>query len=539
MKHEDAITRCCLLLLLSVLSTRTLAGEGDHAKFNQWPTQLRINGTVVVAGELNDLSILKVVLSKSERETGGGLLCLGELAEETTDSIKSMFDDEAKVSIETNPDDITTTLTGLLESNEVVLLHFGQSVTSPQQKQLVAAKSKLNAFINKGGTLISVGEAGECLGGDGVNVIPDSVIQLNYAGNEKARNELSDRVKAHPQSVGIGVEKDTALVFVGRKMIVTGKGQATFLLPASEQASRREQKVAARKYGRPTEEQILDYTQWRRMAIDRTLEPFPAAKPDKPFVENGSLVIVGGGGMPRGLMSKFIELAGGVKEAKLVYVPCSEDDDVGNRHPIVESWKKLGVKHATFIHTKDRNQANTDEEFLAPLKDATGIWFGGGRQWNLADSYYGTKAQELMLEVVKRGGVAGGSSAGASIQGRYLARSAPLGNRTIMAPGYERGGLEFLTGVAIDQHFSQRKRQKDMTSLVDKYPQLLGIGLDEATAIIVQKSKAKVVGRGKAFFYDRNQPVVADAPDYTALADGSEYDLATRKVLVNAEEKEE
>ena len=166
-------------------------------------------------------------------------------------------------------------------------------------------------------------------------------------------------------------------------------------------------------------------------------------------------------------------------------------DDIPSQQRTIDMWKKMGVKHATFIHTKDRNKSNTDEEFMAPLKDATGIWFGGGRQWNMSDSYYGTKSHKLMKEVLKRGGVVGGSSAGASIQARYLARATPNENFDIMAPGYERGGLGFISGVAIDQHFSQRKRQKDMTQLVNKYPQMLGIGIDEATAIIVQKIEGK------------------------------------------------
>jgi cyanophycinase len=230
-------------------------------------------------------------------------------------------------------------------------------------------------------------------------------------------------------------------------------------------------------------------------------------------------------------MEQIVEMAGGKENAKMVYVPCSESDDVRERQRTVDMWKRMGVKHATFIHTKDRNQANSDEEFLAPLKDATGIWFGGGRQWNFADSYYGTQAHKLMKDVLRRGGVIGGSSAGASIQARYLARSTPIGNFDIMAPGYERGGLGFISGVAIDQHFSQRGRQKDMTQLVNRYPQLLGIGIDEATAIIVTKSKADVIGRDRVFFYNRNLPVKADKPDYIALPAGSSYNLADRKII--------
>lgn len=105
-----------------------------------------------------------------------------------------------------------------------------------------------------------------------------------------------------------------------------------------------------------------------------------------------------------------------------------------------------------------------------------------------------------------------------------------------MAPGYERG-LGFIGGIAIDQHFSQRRRQKDMTQLVDRYPQLLGIGIDESTAIIVQKSTAEVVGKGKVYFYNRDEPVVSGKDDFLALGSGSSYDLANR-ILIEEDEEE-
>ena len=128
-----------------------------------------------------------------------------------------------------------------------------------------------------------------------------------------------------------------------------------------------------------------------------------------------------------------------------------------------------------------------------------------------------------------------GSSAGASIQADYLARANPLGNRDIMAEGYERG-LGFIKGVAIDQHFAQRKRFKDMSSLVDRYPQLLGIGVDEGTALIVEGKVGKVEGKAKVHFYDRNQPVEEGKPDYESVGHGGSYDLVARKILADAEQ---
>jgi cyanophycinase len=181
----------------------------------------------------------------------------------------------------------------------------------------------------------------------------------------------------------------------------------------------------------------------------------------------------------------------------------------------------------TWIHTKDRNKSDTDEEFLKPLKEAKGVWFGGGRQWNLVDSYQDTKAHELMREVLKRGGAIGGSSAGASIQAEFLARGDPLGNTNIIAPGYTRG-LGFLPGAAVDQHFTQRGRHKDMTLLMKTYPQLLGIGIDEATAIIVRGTTAEVAGRGQVFFYDYRVAPPGEI-DYVALKEGDRFDLKERK----------
>ena len=324
----------------------------------------------------------------------------------------------------------------------------------------------------------------------------------------------------------------------GRKIRVVGAGKATFVLKGNEREPLRVRSItAANRRSRDPENVLLDLTQWRCDAMGRTLPQFPAEQPLQPFVKNGTLIIIGGGGTPRGLMKRFIELAGGVNNAKLVFVPCSEQDDVGNQQGIVQGWKRADVKNATFIHTKDRNQANSDDDFLEPLRDATGIYFGGGRQWNFADSYYGTEAHKLMKAVLDRGGVIAGSSAGASIQGRYLARATPIGNSNIIAFGYERGGLGFLDGVAIDQHFTQRRRHQDMTGLVKQYPQLLGIGIDESTAITVQKSNAQVIGRGKVHFYDRHQPATPGEPDYVALPAGSEYDMVRRQVLKDATRK--
>jgi len=103
-------------------------------------------------------------------------------------------------------------------------------------------------------------------------------------------------------------------------------------------------------------------------------------------------------------------------------------------------------------------------------------------------------------------------------------RGDPLGNQVVMAEGYERG-FGFLKGVAIDQHLTQRNRLDDLSSVVKRFPQLLGIGLDESTGILVRKSKAVVLGDNAVFFLD------PDADAESRLEAGEIYNLATRKII--------
>ncbi len=412
----------------------------------------------------------------------------------------------------------------------------GNGLDATKSKLLLSLQTRLQERIDAGmpillaqepakfaGRRLAQLDAGKVEFQAGLNLAPDCLISTDA---DNAANKAA--VALDPTLVSVSIPKDTCIILSGRKIQTFGTGKVEYRLMANESKPHRILSVPKAATRRPDPyRELIDLTAWRRDAIDRTLPQFPPANPAKPFVENGTLLIVGGGGMPEGLSEEFLRLAGG-KDAKLIYVPCQEFEYVDESR-LLGAWKGK-VASAKVFHTKDRHKADTDEEFLAPLKEATGIWFGGGRQWNFVDSYYGTKAHELMLDVLNRGGVIGGSSAGASIQGEYLARANPVANFDIMAPGYERG-LGFLNGVAIDQHFSQRGRQKDMTELANAYPQLLGIGLDETTAIIVQKSVAKVVGPGKVFFYDRNQPVIPGEDDFTALEDGQTFDLATRKII--------
>ena len=387
--------------------------------------------------------------------------------------------------------------------------------------------------------------------GRGLDLVPGSVIDAG--ASNKSLRRLWGVLGADPHLVGLAVAPETCLILHQRFLDVLGGGRAHALVAGSSKRLRRvdplhrdvspvSQRLGLRRRrsGRRRRPQrpfrprrLGDLLALSRSAAARLDRNFPGYRDRVPHVKKGSLVIVGGGGMPSGLLDRFIKLAGG-PEAPLLFIPCEERERLPRPPRMVEALRRAGAKNVDWLHTKDRRAANEDAALLAKVKGARGIWFGGGRQWNFVDSYQNTRLHALMQDVLARGGVIGGSSAGASIQADYMARGNPLGNRDSMAEGYETG-LGFLQGVAIDQHFTQRDRLPDMTALVDTYPKLLGIGLDEAAAIVVQGSTAEVVARKgrRVLFYDRRKPVVAGQPDYTPLVDGQRFDLAKRAILAD------
>ncbi|MCA9042818.1 MAG: cyanophycinase [Planctomycetaceae bacterium] len=247
---------------------------------------------------------------------------------------------------------------------------------------------------------------------------------------------------------------------------------------------------------------------------------------------NGSLVIVGGGAMGEKIRERFIELAGG-KDAHIVVIPtASGEEEFTPRNSGEQMWKSMGVKHVTMLHTYDREIADTDE-FVEPLKTATGVWFGGGRQWRLADSYLNTKTHAALWEVLNRNGVIGGSSAGATIQGSYLARGDSKTN--VIMRGDHQEGMSFLKNVAIDQHLLARNRQFDMLEIIEAEPHLLGIGLDEGTAIVVQQDTFEVIGATYVAVYDPEQiKTQREAGRYLPfflLHPRQKFDLETRRIM--------
>lgn len=253
---------------------------------------------------------------------------------------------------------------------------------------------------------------------------------------------------------------------------------------------------------------------------------------------SGTLLIIGGAASDI-FYAKFMERVGGA-DAPIVVIPTAITSDSLTSEELKafkKSFTEKGFTQVIVLHTRDRAEANS-EAFVEPIRNAEGIWFSGGRQWRHADSYLGTLTHKAFLDLLARGGVIAGSSAGATIQGSYLARGDTEKN-TIMMGDHEEG-LGFITNVAIDQHLLARNRQFDMFEILENRPELLGIGLDEDTGIIVEGDQFTVFGNSYVAIYDGTRwsaerdtsyTLPEGSRDFYMLHEGERYDLLHRKVI--------
>lgn len=401
------------------------------------------------------------------------------------------------------------------------------------QRQLTAAylgtrvETELRALLARGGVIggtsagaavmsdpmITGGTKAATLG-RGFGFLPGVVCDQHFVARNRGER-LHGAITARPDYVGLGIDEVTAVVVKGRSIRVLGDSTVTAVWAAGPG---RPARVDVLKAG-----EELDLFQIRRAALVRAeKEPFPPLKNADPVVPKGSLVIVGGGALPKPILDRFFALAGG-KDAPLVFVPTASEFEPGDRVPAdLALLKRSGATNVTVLHTRDRTRAD-DPDFSKALLEAKAVWFGGGRHWRFVDSYAGTLTETRFRGVLERGGVIGGTSAGASIQSEYMPRAHPLGNTVVAAEGYERG-FGYLPGCAVDQHFFARKRIDDMRGLMTTYPQLLGIGIDEGTAVVVGQSTAEVVGDSKVGFFDGVKPMVE-------VKAGDRYDLKARRPL--------
>ncbi len=480
-----------------------LAGGADHAKIVVIPTASTMADDAKEAENfLKDWREAKVenvtLLHTRDRKTANDLAFCKPFADAT--AIWFSGGDQRK---------LTAAYAGTETEKAMLALHRRGGVIGGTS----AGAAVLSETMIVGGTTDAKTEKG-------FGFLTGVVIDQHFT-ERKRLPRLTGLIEKYPEWAGLGIDEGTALILTqGRFFKIVGSGTVTTVLAKSptKPALAEVQKSGA-----------IDLFQIRRAAHFRALkDQFPPTHPAEPNVPEGALLIVGGGGAGPEIWKTFLELAGG-PESTIVVVSSANEDPVPRDPGEAVALRKFGAKTVKILHTRDRKEADT-EAFTAVLKEAKGVWFSGGRHWRFVDSYEGTLSEKRFREVLERGGVIGGSSAGASIQAEFMPRGHPLGNTVVAAEGYERG-FGYLPGCAVDQHFFARKRTADMTGLMKQYPQLLGIGIDEGTGIMVKGSTAEVIGKSKVAFYDTRVKPKSGENDYLEVSSGEKYDLKARKKL--------
>jgi cyanophycinase len=269
-----------------------------------------------------------------------------------------------------------------------------------------------------------------------------------------------------------------------------------------------------------------------------SVKPETGSNPQTVGPPNGWLIIQGGGNVTNEVKERFVALSGGA-DKNFVFIPTAmSDKEIVAKVPVAKAEngidsdkmrshysKEFDVKNVTVPHTRDRVRANSPG-FAEALRHASGVWIDGGRQWRLADVYLGTAVEREIKALLARGGVVGGSSAGATIQGSFLVRGSPEDNMTLMSPGHETG-FGLLSNAAIDQHVNTRGREADLDAVISAHPELLGIGIDESAAIVVHHDSFFVVG-GQVAIHDGKQH---DGASYYFLSSGQTFNLMTRSII--------
>lgn len=241
--------------------------------------------------------------------------------------------------------------------------------------------------------------------------------------------------------------------------------------------------------------------------------------------ENGSLIIIGGGTVTSKIWDRFVQLAGGKYAVIVVITNASGEEDDYYNTALVELRNRLNYPFlVTRMHLNDIMEAN-DPEKIAPLKTATGVFFTGGRQWRIAEVYLNTLAHQEMWNLLRRGGVIAGSSAGASIQGSLLWRGDTSGSNILI--GDHTQGLGFMKTTAIDQHILVRNRQHDLQNFIKAAPQYIGIGIDESTAIEVHGDTCTVIGKSYVAIHH------SGLEDFVMLHPGQQYDMKNLQLINN------
>ena len=207
------------------------------------------------------------------------------------------------------------------------------------------------------------------------------------------------------------------------------------------------------------------------------------------FTPPGGTLIIGGGGVPEDVYNHFVRLAGG-KDARLVVIPSYEpsSDELTD---LQKRWRAYRVASVDILHAGSR-EAVENPQFVKPLSTATGVWITGGLQTYVAERYVDTEVERQLKAVLDRNGVIGGTSAGAAIMTRVMIGSG-------RDEAVEERGFDLLPNAVVDQHFLRRNRIQRLLGVLRLHPGLVGLGIDECTAVMVQRNGRTWTALGESY----------------------------------------
>ena len=243
----------------------------------------------------------------------------------------------------------------------------------------------------------------------------------------------------------------------------------------------------------------------------------------------------------RRILREFVAASGG-PEARIAVIPTASSlgDEIVDVYDAL--FRAEGAAEVTAVRPDSREQAG-DPELVEQLEKATGIFMTGGNQLKLSAIICGTPVGDAIIAANERGAVVAGTSAGASIQSSHMLAFGVGGTTPKQRMTQMAAGLGLVPGTVIDQHFEQRNRYGRLLMIVAQSPQLLGMGVDEDTAAVVEDGVLTVVGRGavtildpsnittNAFDAKRSAPLLASGVVLHVLPQGSRFDLARRVLL--------
>ncbi|WP_375770396.1 cyanophycinase [Archangium gephyra] len=281
------------------------------------------------------------------------------------------------------------------------------------------------------------------------------------------------------------------------------------------------------------------------LRIQPNPDSVPALSPleTQPPAREGHLLLMGGGLKPLEVLERFVELAGGGERPVVVFPMASEK----SRPTGVELKKQLeaaGARRVQVVHIDERRDA-LKPEVVEAVKRAGGVFFSGGDQNRISQRLVDTPVLEALRELMARGGVVAGTSAGAACQSEVM--FVGEGDETVLRASniVTTRGIGLLPGTIVDSHFMARKRQGRLVNLVAEHPSLLGVGIDEATAAWVKPDGTlEVLGEGWVVLYDAAKARVARTADNRmavsglvqhVLVEGQRFNLQQRTMAEDAE----